>query len=910
MLVLELLGTLSLRSETPPVPVSAQQKRSLGLLAILALAGRQGFPRDRIEAYLWPESSAPLARHSLDQAVYAIRHALGSDFLLSTGRELRLNPDLVQVDAWEFEDAIRSHHWAAAVDRYKGPLLDGFHFTDSRELESWVDDERARLRGEYQTAVESLANAAADAGDHSRSVTWWRRLANSDPLSAGAAKKLMIALAAAGDRAGAVKQARLYQELVRQELEIEPDSEIESLAESFSRPALPEIAVPPTREKASHDRERSAESGLAQPGLPQPGLAQPGFAERSPVVPPTISSALPGAAGTLEARKIRRREKIVLYAVVPIAIVATTAAIWGWMRPASAKPVVRYAIVVDSSEAIAPGVAWAGRMALSPDGSRLAYISGSRWRLLIRPFNQLHAIAVPGVEGASTPFFKPDGSQLGFFEAGKILIASIDGGAPITVMDTLTGERGASWGPDGFIYVDGWRQTGLLRVEARRGAKPTWFTALDTASGEVDHTWPDALPNGKGVLFTITFNERHGPEGGISNAIAVADIPSGRHRVLVSNAMYPRYSRSGHLLYVRGDKTLMVVPFDQNSMKITGEPAPLAEGLRRGLTGSADLAVSATGTLVYATGVGQDKYEAVWVTRDGKTKPVDSDWPSTLVTSPVLSPDGKSVAVARSVSTENVNIWIKRLDTGTSVKLTLDGKVNLTPEWTPDGRSLTFSSDRAAGAFDLWTKRADGTAQAVLQFPHNRNVFRPRWSPDGKWLVFQTGPARADAGDILGIRPGIDSAPVALVATGFMEVSPAVSPDGHWLAYASNETGDYEVYVVPFPNTGAAKWAISTSGASEPLWSHRGNELFYLDASDNIVAAELETKPTFSVVRTTILFPAGQFGENRYSPQYAVAPDDRRFLMTRAVATSEPDKLIVVENWFEEMKATASRSRR
>jgi two-component system LytT family response regulator len=235
MLVLELLGTLSLRSDTPPVPASAQQKRSLGLLAILALAGRQGFPRDRIESYLWSESSAPLARHSLDQTVYAIRHALGSNFILASGRELRLNADLIQVDAWEFEAAIRARRWAAAVERYKGALLDGYHFTDSREAESWIDAERARLLREYHGAVESLANVAGEAGDHALSATWWRRLATSDRLSASATRHLMMALAAAGDRAGAVKQARLYQELVRQELEIEPDAQIESLAEELKK---------------------------------------------------------------------------------------------------------------------------------------------------------------------------------------------------------------------------------------------------------------------------------------------------------------------------------------------------------------------------------------------------------------------------------------------------------------------------------------------------------------------------------------------------------------------------------------------------------------------------------------------------------------------------------------------------
>jgi len=238
MFVLELLGRLSLRGDTGPVPIPAQQKRPLGLLAILGLGGRQGRSRDRIEAYLWPESPSALARHSLDQTVYAIRHALGDDVILSTGRELRLNPDLVEVDVWTFDAAIRSRQWEAAVGRYKGALLDGVHLADSRELESWIDTERARLLEEYQAALEVLANSAAEAGDHAQSVAWYRRLATSDPLSPRATKKLMLALAAAGDRAGAVQHARLYQELVRQQLEMEPDSEIEALASTFIRPAI------------------------------------------------------------------------------------------------------------------------------------------------------------------------------------------------------------------------------------------------------------------------------------------------------------------------------------------------------------------------------------------------------------------------------------------------------------------------------------------------------------------------------------------------------------------------------------------------------------------------------------------------------------------------------------------------
>ena len=247
MLVLELFGTLSLRDDTRLVPLAAQQKRPLGLLAILALGGRQGVSRHRIEAYLWSESPATRARHALDQAVYAIRRTTGSDVIVSTGQALRLDPAFVRADVWEFDDAIRARQWAAAVSLYKGTLLDGWHFGKSRELEAWLDAERTRVLLEYQTAMEFLADRSAEAGDHSQDVAWRRRLAGSDPLSPGATKKLMLALAMAGDRAGAVKQARQYQQLVRRELEIEPDSEIEGLIATLSHPsAIETIGKPAT----------------------------------------------------------------------------------------------------------------------------------------------------------------------------------------------------------------------------------------------------------------------------------------------------------------------------------------------------------------------------------------------------------------------------------------------------------------------------------------------------------------------------------------------------------------------------------------------------------------------------------------------------------------------------------------
>jgi serine/threonine protein kinase len=622
-----------------------------------------------------------------------------------------------------------------------------------------------------------------------------------------------------------------------------------------------------------------------------------------------FAEALNNPAFTLSATSASRggdatrgREKWMLYGAGGLALLLLATMLWGWMRPANSKQVLRYNLALDSGEAIVPGGSYAGRLALSPDGSLLAYVGGPRTQLLIRPRDQLHATAVPGTEGANTPFFSPDGNYIGFLEEEKVHIAPIDGGSPVTVSDTLTGVAGAAWGRDGFIYVDGEPPLGLLRIEAKPAAVPKVFTVLDTAKGEFDHLWPDVLPNGKGVVFSVVFREKNAVEGKRTSGIAVAEIPSGKHRMILDDGMYARYAVSGHLVYVTSNRTLMVVPFDQNSMKVTGEPKVLLEGMRLGDIGSADLAVSETGTLIYGTGAAEGKDEFVWVTRDGKAQSVDPDWQG-YFWNPSLSPDGKQLAVAIPDCCGSTDVWVKQLERGPIIKVSLDPSEGHYPTWAPDGRSVIFSSNAASGSFNLWNKRADGSGQAVLQFHAKRNMHDARWSPDGKWLVFLTSNGVSGSSDILGIRPGIDTVAVPLVATKFTEAAPTISPDGRWLAYTSNETGQYEIYVVPFPNTGTAKWAVSTRGGTEPLWSHSGRELFYRDGFANLVAVEVNPAPSFSLGRSTVLFPIGGFRSRTPFPEYAVSSDDSRFLMIRRYLPNAPDKLIVVENWFEELKA-------
>ena len=869
------LGTLDLRgADGRELHSLLAQPKRVALLAYLCIAQPRGFHhRDTLLGLFWPSADQDHARTSLRRALYILRRALGDDTILSRGdEEVSVDFERVSCDAAVFQEGLSVNRMDEALELYRGDLLTGFFIDEAPEFERWLQSERSRLRGCAARAAYAMSDRLEASGDFGAALILARRSLELSDTDEGALRKLIELQCRAGDRAGAIQAYETFARHLAAEYETEPSSDTRSLIERIRS----------GRERLGREMEMKA-------------AVQPEFAE--PLNDPAFT--LSGAAEAVKGKGGIRRVRGMWYAVTALAILISGTAIWAWVRPAPSKPVIRNTLVFDSTEAIVPGSPLWGRLAISPDGSRMAYIGGPGAQLLIRPRNQLHATALAGTEGAVTPFFSPDGDSVGFLTEQGVQIASINGGPPITVSHSLTGVAGASWGPDHFIYADGAGAVSLVRVEAKPGAVPKWFTTLYTERGEIDHTWPDVLPNGKGVLFTDTFNEKNGVKGRLSFAIAIADIPSGKHRVIVNDAMYARYAASGHLLYVTTNRTLMVVAFDQNSMNVMGEPTAVSEGMRLGLFGSADLAVSKAGTLVYATAAGEGKQELVWVTRDGKPQSVDPGWQGRYLWVPAISPDGKRVAVARRIG-DTTDIWIKPLDRGKSIKLT-SGGASYYPTWTPDGRSVTFSSDDVEGS-NLLTKRADGSGRVVLEVHEKRGASAPRWSPDRKWLVYETDPEKPGSGDILGIRPGIDTIPVRLVATKFTELSPALSPDGQWLAYTSNESCQYEIYVVPFPNTAAAKWAVSTHGGTEPLWSHSGKELFYRDGAGYLVAVEVKTNPTLSLGRSTPLFPAAGFESLLLAPWYAVAPDDRRFLMVRPVAASAADKLIRVDNWFEELK--------
>jgi serine/threonine-protein kinase len=871
------LGTLDLRADDGRELHSllAQPKR-IALLAYLCIAHPRGYHRrDTLLGLFWPDSDQEHARTSLRKSLHVLRHSLAEGAIISRGdEEIAIDFQRVRCDAVSFEELVESESVEEALTLYRGDLLPGFFVDGTPEFEHWLHAERGRLKTNAARAAYAAAEGLEKTGDYLAALPFARRSLELAETDERTLRKVIALQFHAGDSAAAIESYEEFARRLATEYQTQPRDETRALIEQI-RVAGSAVA---------------GQSVASRPRLPQVQTTA------AAPVPLSVPSAKAGRKGFSERW---------LYAAAVIAVLISAGFLWDRMRTPPSKQVLRYTLAIDSSESLAEASPWSGRIAISPDGTELAYIGGPHNQLLIRERSDLHARAVTGTDSVSTPFFSPDGRSVGFLGENRVQIASLATGRIINVSDSLTGVAGASWGSDNFIYVDGARAAPLARVRAAAGSASTWFTALDTANGEIDHLWPEVLPNGRGVLFTVIFNGKRTPSGKSAFAIAVAEVPSGKHRIILQNAVYPRYTEAGGLLYVTLNGTLMMVPFDQSSMRITGEPTTLIRGLRVGRFGVTDMAVSATGSLLYSLGAEQFEQELVWRARNGKESPLAPDWQGSFI-EPALSPDGKSLAVSRSPDGRVGDVWVMRLDQRTAIKLTHEDIYNRGPTWTADGSSVTFTMNAPNGHFRLTTARADGTGTPVEEMHSKVQLFDPHWSPDGKWLISVTDYAEPGGGHIIGIRPGTDSSPTPIVAAKSNEGEPAISRNGKWLAYDSDETGRDEIYVVPFPNTASARWAITSGGAHGAVWSHSGNELFYRDRSGDLFAVSVTTSPTFSVGKRKRLFSAPY---EAYPPfiGYDVSADDQHFVMIRQAAKEHPDKLIEIENWFEELKANSQR---
>jgi Tol biopolymer transport system component len=582
-------------------------------------------------------------------------------------------------------------------------------------------------------------------------------------------------------------------------------------------------------------------------------------------------------------------------ALAAIALTATVLAAWGWLRPrpTSTPSVHRYVMQLAAGQEVS---GWFRRLALSPDGSRLAYLhegaTGER-KLFVLPRDQFRATELAGTGGAEVPFFSPDGAMIGFISPrGTIKVVPAAGGQVVPVATSGIGYAGATWAEDGFIYADG-AGGGLVRVPATGGTAVP-FTTLDTAGGEIDHVWPRALPGGRAVLFVIKYREETE-----RSEIAIADVATGVYRPL-TKGLFAEYV-AGHLIFSPGrggapltSGALMIQSFDLRTLRLTGEARVIAEGAVSGSVGAPDfvpdLTTSRDGTLIYTTASDTpDTTDVVWVTRDGNIRPVDPAWTDqlTLNGAVMLSPDGRRLAV-----TLHGQIWIRQLPHGPMTQLTFEGGIR--PEWTPDGSAIAYLSDRDPTRREPFIRKADGTdAERPLLFDPLQ-VHEIVFSSDGRWIVYRDG--GGGRSDLVAMRRNGDSTRVPLVVTPYQESEPVLSPDGRWLAYATLETGRSQVRVRPFPNTNDANWLVSPNGGAEPAWAHSGRELFFRDGDANLVSVPITPGPSFVFGQPRVLFSASRFASSYLRRLYTVAPDDQQFIFVRHLNPPEPDRIVVIEN--------------
>ena len=585
----------------------------------------------------------------------------------------------------------------------------------------------------------------------------------------------------------------------------------------------------------------------------------------------------------------RRALPSVAAAVVASAIVGLT--IWSVTRPEPAppEPAVRSVVTAPPSEAVATGGSNRD-LAISPDGSRVVYTTGSPPQLYVRPVDQLEGMPLRGTEGARGPFFSPDGNWVGFADGQTLKKISVLGGPTVRLCPLGADLRGASWGPDDTILfgVSGGSRV-LFRVSAA-GGEPEVFLEPDTDAVEVSYRWPEILPGGRAVLFTI-----EGP-GFRTRQIGLLDVDTGEQTVLISVGSNPSYASTGHIVYGT-DGTLRAVPFDLDRLAVTGDPVPVVEAVMTKLSGAVNFSLAGDGSLVYVTrGTVGDTRTLVWVDREGREEPLAAE--PRPYGGLRLSPDGRQVAI-ELLDPGNRDLLIYDLARATPTRFTFDPAIDTAPIWSPDGERVAFASNRE-GLPNLFWKAADGTGDAERLTTSANPHLSSSWSPDGQTVVFyQRSPETV--GDVGVLSMDGERATALLLSEEFEQQYPEISPDGRWLAYTSNESGQIEIYVRPFPNVDAGKWQISRDGGNYPLWAPDGRELFYRRLANRaVMVVPIDTEPTFSPGNPDVLFDAADFVLAGFPGRaYDISPDGR-FLMVKEPAGSSAD-IILVLNWLEEL---------
>jgi serine/threonine-protein kinase len=574
----------------------------------------------------------------------------------------------------------------------------------------------------------------------------------------------------------------------------------------------------------------------------------------------------------------------------------TGLAVWVTVRPDPPR-ITRLAIPADGAAPFTPGVVNRD-LIVTPHGDRVIYRAGDQ--LMVRALDSVHATALTVGGTPAGLFGSPDGRWIGYSSGGWLRRVATTGGASLAVTELDSSLRGATWNASGTIVFATASRTGLASVAADGGAV-TALTTPDAARGEADHLWPEFLPDGRAVLFAIA-----APSGGLdAGRIAVADLETRQVTVLPLHGTRPRYISSGHLLF-GANGAIQVVAFDAARRRVVGTPSPVLTPGPILPSGDMQLDVTANGTLVYvprgaAATVGP--YSLVWVDRTGQETPM-AGVPPRPFAHPQLSRDGLRLMLSE---VGQGDIWGLTVASPTLYRITDDAASDMSSTWLADGR-VVFASNRSGG-YRLYVQSGDGLGEAARLIDVQTTQIAPSATPDGSGIVFIEVTASERGGvRLLTLETGQVT---SLVDTRWDERAGTVSPDGRWLAFESNRSDRFEVYVQRFPRADAAGVIpISTGGGAQPRWGPGAKELFYVAPDGAIMAVTVESRGTnWAASRPTRLF-SGSYS-TRYNQAVWASPDydtldGKRFLMLKneaeALEGSSSTQIIVVQNWVEELK--------
>jgi len=585
-----------------------------------------------------------------------------------------------------------------------------------------------------------------------------------------------------------------------------------------------------------------------------------------------------------------------------VAALLAIAAAFGWWRVltgSKAAPPARtaFAVPVPVGDLIAYDDT--PILALSRDGRRLVYAAeraGTRG-LFLRMFGELEARPLEGTTGARGPFFSPDGQWIGFFaEGGRLKKAPVSGGPPQLICEGMTAQRGAVWADDDSIILTADYAAGLSRVSAR-GGRIEPLTKVDTAKGDRTHRWPDVLPGGEGVLFTI--GSERSPGNYDDAKIALLDRKTGRVRVLFEGGSMARYCPPGFLLYVRS-RSLFAVAFDAKRGEIAGEPIPVSEKIAGDpSSGIGYFAVARDGSLAFVPGTAVTA-EGKLILTDRKGAITELALPPRQYRFPRFSPDGTKIAFSiGSGRGADDEVWVYELAGGGLTRVTFSGG-NFCPIWSSDGSRLAYVSARATNE-GIYARSADGRGAEEWLYGDFTARLPSDWSKDGKTLLFTHPTNQVWSAKLKG--PGASPVPSGTDADQKM-IEPSAyggvfSPDNRFIAYAAAISGSPAEIFVQAADGSPAKWQLTTDGGAMPAWAR--NEVFSVHSPSEIRATEVQTDPVFKAGKTEALFK-GPF-ELRTAPlrNYDVSPDGKRFVFVQGGADLGSREVDVVLNWAQEL---------